>query len=82
MFGKLSGKAKGLTLFTGLVGIIISYLIIAFAAAMWMIYLSAFIFGVSLSICMPCVIVGTAGAVDVYSSAIAQTLTKLTLKKN
>ncbi len=82
VFGKLSGKAKGLTLFTGLVGIIISYLVIAFAAAMWMIYLGAFIFGISLSICMPCVIVGIAGAVDVYSSAIAQTLTKLTLKKN
>ena len=75
VFGKLSGKAKELTLFTGLVGIIISYLIIAFAAAMWMIYLGAFIFGVSLSICMPCVNVGTAGAVAVYSSAMAISIT-------
>lgn len=75
VFGKLSGKAKGLTLFTGLAGIIISYLVIAFSSAMWMIYLGAFIFGVSLSICMPCVIVGTAGSVDIYSSAMAISIT-------
>ncbi len=75
VFGKLSGKAKGLTLFTGLVGIIISYLVIAFASGMTMIYIGAFIFGVSLSICMPCVIVGTAGSVDVNSSAMAISIT-------
>ena len=75
VFGKLSGKAKNFTLFIGLIGIIISYLVIAFAAGMPMIYLGAFIFGVSLSICMPCVIVGTAGAVDVNSSAMAISIT-------
>ncbi len=66
VFGRLSGAAKNLTLFIGLVGIIISYLVIAFAGSMPMIYLGAFLFGVSLSVCMPCVIVGTAGSVDVF----------------
>ncbi len=75
VFGRLSGAAKNLTLFIGLVGIIISYLVIAFAGSMPMIYLGAFLFGVSLSVCMPCVIVGTAGSVDVFSSAMAISIT-------
>jgi MFS family permease len=75
VFGKLSEKAKDLTLFTGLCGIIISYLIIAFAGNMPMIYLGAFLFGVSLSVCMPCIIVGTAGSVDAFSSAMAISIT-------
>lgn len=75
VFGKLAEKAKNLTLFTGLCGIILSYLVIAFAQMMFMIYLGAFLFGVSLSICMPCVVVGTAGSVDVFSSAMAISIT-------
>ncbi len=66
VFGRLSGAARGLTLFVGLCGIIISYLVIAFAGMMPMIYLGAFLFGVSLSVCMPCVIVGTAGSVNAF----------------
>ena len=75
VFGKLAEKAKELTLFTGLCGIIISYLVIAFAGMMFMIYLGAFLFGVSLSICMPCVIVGTAGSVNVFSAGMAISIT-------
>lgn len=75
VFGRLSGAARNLTLFVGLVGIIVSYLVIAFAGSMPMIYLGAFLFGVSLSVCMPCVIVGTAGSVDVFSSAMAISIT-------
>ena len=75
VFGKLSSKAKNLTLFTGLCGVIASYLIIAFAGNMAMIYLGAFLFGVSLSVCMPCIVVGTAGAVDPVSSAMAISIT-------
>ena len=40
-----------------------------------MIYLGAFLFGVSLSVCMPCVIVGTAGSVNAFSSAMAISIT-------
>ena len=75
VFGRLSGAARGLTLFVGLCGIIISYLVIAFAGMMPMIYLGAFLFGVSLSVCMPCVIVGTAGSVNAFSSAMAISIT-------
>lgn len=75
VFGKLAGIAKKYTLTVGLVGIVISYLVIAFAANMAMIYLGAFIFGVALSVCMPCVIVGTAGSVDPVSSGMAISIT-------
>ena len=74
VFGRLAGAARDLTLFIGLCGIIVSYLVIAFAGMMPMIYLelscSAY-----LSVCMPCVIVGTAGSVDAFSSAMAISIT-------
>lgn len=75
VFGKLSKKTGNLTLSVGLAGILISYLVIAFSANMWMIYLGAFLFGVSLSICMPCVIVGTANSVSVAASGMAISIT-------
>ena len=75
VFGRIAEVAKGFTLFTGLVGIIISYLLIAFAGNMIMIYAGAFIFGFALSICMPCVIVGTGNAVDVVSAGMAISIT-------
>ena len=75
LYGKLASKAKSYTLFIGLLGILISYLVIAYAANMFMIYLGAFLFGFSLSVCMPCVIVGTAGSVAPAASAMAISLT-------
>ena len=58
VFGKLAEIARNLTLSVGLAGILVSYLLIAYAGSMVMIYAGAFIFGVALSICMPCIIVG------------------------
>lgn len=75
VYGQLSMKTKRMTLALGLAGIVISYLLIAFAVSMVMIYLGAFIFGVSLSICMPCVIVGTAGSVPLAASGMAISIT-------
>ncbi|MGN1231389.1 MAG: MFS transporter, partial [Anaerotignum sp.] len=70
VYGKLASKTGKLTLATGLIGIVAAYLLIAFAISMQMIYLGAFLFGISLSICMPCVIVGTAGSVPLAASGM------------
>ncbi len=75
VFGKLSEKARNLTLTIGMVGMVIAYLVIAFASSMISIYLGAFLFGVSLSICMPCIIVGTAGSVSLAASGMAISIT-------
>jgi MFS family permease len=75
IFGKLAEIAKNLTLSVGLAGILVSYLLIAYAGSMAMIYAGAFIFGVALSICMPCIIVGTAGAVSIEVSGMAIAIT-------
>lgn len=75
VFGKLSEKARSLTLAVGLAGMVASYLVIAFATSMGWIYLGAFLFGVSLSVCMPCVIVGTAGSVPLAASGMAISIT-------
>lgn len=75
VFGKLSEKARNLTLGIGLIGVVAAYLVIAFASSMFFIYLGAFIFGVSLSVCMPCIIVGTAGSVPLASSGMAISIT-------
>lgn len=75
LYGKLASRAKAFTLFAGLLGILVSYLVIAYAANMFMIYLGAFLFGFSLSVCMPCIIVGTAGSVSPAASAMAISIT-------
>ena len=75
VFGKLTAKARNLTLSVGLAGILAAYLVIAFAANLPMIYLGAFLFGVSLSICMPCIIVGTGNAVNAAASGMAISVT-------
>ena len=75
VFGKLSEKARNLTLAIGLIGVVVAYLVIAFASSMFFIYLGAFLFGVSLSVCMPCIIVGTAGSVPLAASGMAISIT-------
>ena len=75
VFGRLSEKARNLTLAVGLIGVVIAYMVIAFAGSMAQIYLGAFLFGVSLSICMPCIIVGTAGSVPLAVSGMAISIT-------
>ncbi len=75
VFGKLSEKARNLTLAVGLIGVVAAYLVIAFASSMFFIYLGAFLFGVSLSVCMPCIIVGTAGSVPIAASGMAISIT-------
>ncbi|MEG1684146.1 MAG: MFS transporter, partial [Oscillospiraceae bacterium] len=56
-------------------GIVISYLLIAFATSITMVYLGEFLFGVALSICMPTIIVGTAGSVSMAASGMAISIT-------
>lgn len=75
VYGALAERTKKLTLAVGLLGIVVSYLLIAFATSMVMIYAGAFLFGVSLSICMPNVIVGTANSVPLAASGMAISIT-------
>lgn len=71
VFGKLSSLTKGATLAVGFFLLAISYVLIAFAGNMVLIYLGSIICGFAFSICMPCITVGAAGAVDPFSAAMA-----------
>lgn len=75
VYGKLAGKARKLTLSIGLLGLAAAYVLIASASSIIMVYVGAFVFGLALSICMPCVIVESANSVPVAASGMAISLT-------
>ena len=75
VYGKLASRTKSYTLSCGLALIAISYVVIGCANAMVMIYIGDFLFGVGLSICMPCIIVASAGSVPLEASGMAIALT-------
>lgn len=71
IFGKLAGITKRATISVGFILLAISYLIMAFAPSMGVIYLGSFICGLAFSIAMPCMFVGTANSVDPVSVGMA-----------
>lgn len=71
LFGRLAEKARNLTLSVGLILIVISYAVIVLASGMVFIYLGAFLFGIGLSVCMPCIIVGAANSTAAAASGFA-----------
>ena len=75
VYGKLSGILKKRTLAAGMLGILLSYLIIATAGSMILIYLGCLLFGLSLSACMPFIIVSTANSVDSLAAGMAISIT-------
>lgn len=75
LYGKLAGKAGNLTFAMGLFVMALSYLILALAGSMTVIYLGGFVYGIAMAICMPAAFVNTANSVDAYSSAMALSIT-------
>ena len=75
LYGKLAGRAGNLTFAIGLFVMALSYLILALAGSMTVIYLGGFVYGIAMAICMPAAFVNTANAVDAYSSAMALSIT-------
>ena len=75
LYGKLAGKAGHLTFAVGLFIMALSYLILALAGSMIMIYIGGFVYGIAMAICMPAAFVNTANSVDAYSSAMALSIT-------
>lgn len=71
VFGKLSTITKNLTLSIGLVLLGISYLMMAYASDINMVYAGSVICGFAFSIVMPCVIVATSQSVDPFSAPMA-----------
>lgn len=71
IFGKIIGKIKKATMSVGFIILGISYLIIAFATGMPMIYLGSFISGLAVSTIMPCIIVEAGNSVNPVSAGMA-----------
>ena len=75
LYGKLAGRAGNLTFAIGLFVMALSYLILALAGSMTVIYLGGFVYGIAMAICMPAAFVNTANSVDADSSAMALSIT-------
>ena len=71
VFGKLSTLTKNITLSIGLVLLGISYLMMAYASNISMVYAGSVICGFAFSIVMPCIIVAASQSVDAYSAPMA-----------
>jgi len=75
LYGKLAGRAGNLTFAIGLFVMALSYLILALAGSMTVIYIGGFVYGIAMAICMPAAFVNTANSVDAFSSAMALSIT-------
>ena len=75
LYGRLAGRAGNLTFAIGLFIMALSYLILALAGSMIMIYIGGFVYGIAMAICLPAAFVNTANSVDAYSSAMALSIT-------
>jgi MFS family permease len=71
IYGKLAGRTKKMTIALGLSVMIAGFLLFTFAVSVYMIYIASFIQGAGFSICMPAIIVGSAGSVPVEASGMA-----------
>lgn len=74
IFGSLQQVFKRFTLTLGCFVLALSYVIMVFAGSLVVALLGAFVCGVAFSICMPCIITGSANSVDVESSGMAVSL--------
>lgn len=75
LYGKLAGRLRDLTFAAGLFIMALSYLILALAGSMVMIYAGGLVYGIAMAICMPAAFVNTANSVDAFSSAMALSIT-------
>ena len=75
LYGKLAVRTRNLTFAAGLFVMALSYLILALAGSMAMIYVGGFVYGIAMAICMPAAFVNTANSVDAFSSAMALSIT-------
>jgi len=75
LFGRLVSLARQMTLSMGFFLLGISYLLVAFANSMTVIYIGSIICGLAFSTAMPCIIINTAGSVDHFSVGMAISIT-------
>lgn len=75
LYGKLAGRLGDLTFAVGLFIMALSYLIMALAGSMLVIYIGGLVYGIAMAICMPAAFVNTANSVDAFSSAMALSIT-------
>ncbi len=78
VFGKFSAFFKNMTLTAGCVMVTISYVMMVFAGNLFLSYLGAFIFGLALSVCIPCCLNGAAASVEEGSSGMAVSIATCT----
>ena len=71
IFGKINAVFRHATLSFGFLMLAASYLIMALSSSIVAIYAGALICGLAFSICMPCIMVGTANSVDAASAGMA-----------
>ncbi|TEB05712.1 putative niacin/nicotinamide transporter NaiP [Pelotomaculum schinkii] len=71
VFGKVATSAKNFTLSIGLFLLGISYLMMAYAPNIAVVYAGSLVCGFAFSIVMPCVIVGASQSVDAFSAPMA-----------
>ncbi len=70
-FGKFAKVFGKMTLSAGCALLIIAYLFLAFGPSLLLAYVGAFITGIAISVCMPCIFNGAANSVDQASSGMA-----------
>ena len=75
LYGKLASRTRNQTMAVAFVGCALSYALIGLAGSMLVIHLGSVIFGMAISICMACVVVGTANSVDPFSASVAIAIT-------
>jgi MFS family permease len=71
VFGKLTTAAKNLTLSIGLILLGVSYLLMAYAPNIAVVYAGSLVCGLAFSIAMPSIIVGASQSVDAFSAPMA-----------
>ena len=71
VFGKLTTAAKNLTLSIGLILLGVSYLMMAYAPSIAVVYAGSLVCGFAFSIVMPSIIVGASQSVDAFSAPMA-----------
>ena len=74
VFGKFAAFFKSMTLSAGCVMGAVAYIIMIFAPNLALSYIGAFIFGLALSVCIPCIMNGAAASVSGESSGMAVSL--------
>lgn len=75
IYGKFASVTKKVSLSIGFLGIALAYILMAVASSVLLIYVGAFIFGLALSIVMPCIFVEAGNAVPPAVAGLSISMT-------